>query len=67
MESCALHYGDLLALKKQETWIDCSTTETRPLWHDVMQQMKELNIVATDDQEDHKIGKLAKEQLSQLN
>ena len=32
-----------------------------------MQQMTELNIVATDDQEDHKVGKLAKEQLSQLN
>ena len=32
-----------------------------------MQQMTELNIVATDDQEDHKVEKLAKEQLSQLN
>ena len=32
-----------------------------------MQQTIELNIVATDDQVDHKIGKLAKEQLSQLN
>ena len=32
-----------------------------------MQQTVELNIVATNDQEDHKVGKLAKEQLSQLN
>ena len=32
-----------------------------------MQQTTELNIVATDDQEDHKVGNLAKEQLSQLN
>ena len=32
-----------------------------------MQQTTELNIVATDDQEDHKVGKLAKEQTSQLN
>ena len=32
-----------------------------------MQHMTELNIVATDDQEDHKVEKLAKEQLSQLN
>ena len=32
-----------------------------------MQQTTELNIVATDDQEDHKVGKLAKEQPSQLN
>ena len=60
MESCALHYGDLLAFKKQETWIDCSTTETRPWRHDAMQQMTELNIVAIDDQDDHKVGKLAK-------
>ena len=71
MESCALHYGDLLASKKQEIRIeiriDCSQKETRPWRHDVMQQTTELNIVATDDQENHKIGKLAKEQLSQLN
>jgi len=67
MESCALHYGDLLAFKEQETWIDFSTTETRPWRHDAMQHMTELNIVATDDQEDHKVEKLAKEQLSQLN
>ena len=32
-----------------------------------MQQTTELNIVATDDQEDDKVGKLAKEQPSQLN
>jgi len=32
-----------------------------------MQHAIELNIVVTDDQEDHKVGKLAKEQLSQLN
>ena len=32
-----------------------------------MQQMAELNIVATADQEDHKVGKIVKEQLSQLN
>jgi len=32
-----------------------------------MQHATELNIVVTDDQEDHKVGKLAKEQLSQLN
>ena len=32
-----------------------------------MQQTIELNIVATDDQDDHKVGKLAKEQLSLLN
>ena len=32
-----------------------------------MQQTTELNIVATDDQEDNKVEKLAKEQLSQLN
>ena len=32
-----------------------------------MQQTTELNIVATDDLEDYKIGKLTKEQLSQLN
>ena len=41
--------------------------ETQPWRHGVMQQTTELNIVATDDQENHKIGKLAKEQLSQLN
>ena len=32
-----------------------------------MQQTTELNIVTTDDQQDHKVGKLAKEQLIQLN
>ena len=32
-----------------------------------MQQTTELNIVATDNQYDHKVGKLAKEQLSLLN
>ena len=32
-----------------------------------MQQTTELNIVATDDQEDYKVEKLAKEQLNQLN
>ena len=64
MKFCALHYGDLLAFKKQETWIDCSPTETRPWRHGAMQQTIELNIVATDDQKDHKVGKLAKEQLS---
>ena len=32
-----------------------------------MQQTTELNIVATDDQKDHKVEKLAKEQLNQLN
>ena len=32
-----------------------------------MQQTTELNIVATEDQEYHKVEKLAKEQLSQLN
>ena len=64
MESCALHYGDLLAFKKQETWINYSTTKTRPWKHDAMQQMTELNIVAIDDQEDHRVGKLTKEQLS---
>ena len=31
-----------------------------------MQQMIESNIVANDNQKDHKVGKLAKEQLSQL-
>jgi hypothetical protein len=48
----------LLASKKQETL---------PWRHGAMQQTIELNIVATDDQEDHKIEKLAKEQLNQLN
>ena len=67
MKSCALHYGDLLAFKKQETWINYSTIKTRPWRHDAMQQMTELNIVSTDDQEDHKVEKLAKEQLNQLN
>ena len=66
-ESYALHYGDLLASKKQETWIDYSPTESRPWRHGAMQQTTELNIVATDDQKDHKVGKLAKEQSSQLN
>ena len=60
MESCTLHYGDLLASKKQETWIDCSPTETRPWRHGAMQQKIELNIVPIDDQENHKVGKLAK-------
>ena len=32
-----------------------------------MQQTTKLNIVATDDQDDYKVGKLAKEQLSLLN
>ena len=32
-----------------------------------MQLTTELNMVATDDKEDHKVGKLAKEQLRQLN
>jgi hypothetical protein len=32
-----------------------------------MQQTTELNIVATDDQEDHEVEELAKEQLNQLN
>ena len=32
-----------------------------------MQQTTELNIVSTNGQEDHKVGKLAKEQLGQLN
>ena len=32
-----------------------------------MQQTTELNIIATDNQEDHKVVKLAKEQLNQLN
>ena len=32
-----------------------------------MQHTTELNIVATDDHKDHKVGKLAKEQLNQLN
>ena len=32
-----------------------------------MQHMTELNIAATDDQKDHKVGKLTKEQLSQMN
>ena len=41
--------------------------ETQPWRHDVMQQTTELNIVATDDQKDHKVRKLIKEQLSQLN
>jgi len=59
-----VHYGDLLASKKQETWIDCFPTETRPWRHDAMQQTTELNIVTTDDQEDHKVEMLAKEQLS---
>ena len=67
MESCALHYGDLLAFKKQETWINCSPTETKSWRHGAMQQAIELNIAATYDQEDHKIEKLAKEWLSQLN
>ena len=53
---------DLLASKKQETWVDYSSTKTRPWKHDVIQQTTELNIVATDDQENHKVGKLAKEQ-----
>ena len=61
MKSCALHYGDLLASEKQETWIDCSPTETRPSRHGAMQQTTELNIVAINDQEDHKVEKLAKE------
>ena len=67
MESCTLHYGDLLASKKQETWIDCSPTETRPWRYGTMQQKIELNIIAPDNQKDHKVEKLAKEQLSQLN
>ena len=67
MESFALHYGDLLASKKQETLVDYSSTKTRPWKHDVIQQTTELNIVATDDQDDHKVGELAKEQLSLLN
>ena len=54
-------------LKKQEIWIDCYPMETRPWRHDGMQQTTELNIVATDDQKDHKIGKLTKEKLSPLN
>ena len=54
-------------LKKQEIWIDCYPMETRPWRHDGMQQMTELNIIATEDQVDHKVEKLAKEQLSQLN
>ena len=68
MESCALHYGDLLASKKQdllpsknqETWIDCYPTKTRPWRHGAMQQTTKLKIVATDDQENHKVGNLAK-------
>jgi len=32
-----------------------------------MQHATELNIVVIDNQENHKVGKLAKEQLSQLN
>ena len=32
-----------------------------------MQQTTELKIVATDDQDDHKVGKLAQKQLSLLN
>jgi len=67
MKSCALHYGDLLAFKKQEIRIGCSQKETRPWRHDSMQQTTELKIVATDDQDDHKIGKLAQKQLSLLN
>ena len=51
MKSYTLHYGDLLASKKQETWIDCSPTETRPWRHDAMQKTTKLNIVSTDDQE----------------
>ena len=67
MESFAFHYGDLLASKKQKTWIDCYPIETWSGRHGAMQQMTELNIVVIDDQKDHKVGKLAKEQLSQLN
>ena len=55
-----MHYGDLLASKKQKIRIDCFQKETRPWRHDAMQQTTELNIVATDDQDDHKVGKLAK-------
>ena len=48
-EFCALHYGDLLASKKQKIRIDCSQKETRPWRHDAMQQTTELNIIAIDD------------------
>ena len=41
--------------------------KTRPWRHDAIQQTIELNIVAIDDQKDHKIGKLTKEKLSPLN
>ena len=67
MDSCSLYYGDLLTSKRQETWIDFPPTETIPWRHGAMQQTTELNIVATEDQEYHKVEKLAKEQLSQLN
>ena len=35
-EYSALHYGDLWASKKQETWINCSPSETRPWRHGTM-------------------------------
>jgi len=53
--------------KSKKIRIDCSQKETRLWRHDAMQQRTELNIVATDDQDDYKVGKLAKEQLSLLN
>ena len=41
-------------------------TKTSSWKHDVIQQTTELNIVATDDQEDHKVGKLAEKTIESV-
>ena len=51
-ESCALHYRDLLASKKQETWIDCSPNRNSAM---------EAWCHATDDRIKHSSNRRSRE------